>query len=44
LASICPDALARDGETLSDLFQRVLAPVPDAEPHLDHFFSRGVSA
>src|SRR5579864_3954901 len=32
-----PDALARDGEALSDLFQRVLAPVPDAEPHLDHF-------
>src|SRR5580692_2764579 len=31
-----PDALACDGEALSDLFQRVLAPVPHAEPHLDH--------
>src|ERR1700688_3995001 len=33
-----PDALARDGEALSDLLQRVLAPVADAEPHLDHLF------
>src|SRR5439155_4130474 len=31
------DALAGDGEALTDLFERVLAPVADAEPHLDHF-------
>src|SRR5258707_14865554 len=31
-----PDALARDREALADLFERVLAAVADAEPHLDH--------
>src|SRR6266540_6826437 len=30
-----PDALARDGEALADLLERVLAAVADAEPHLD---------
>src|SRR4030095_9110049 len=30
-----PDALARDGEALAALFERVLAAVADAEPHLD---------
>src|ERR1700686_693013 len=30
------DALAGDGEALADLFERVLAAVPDTEPHLDH--------
>ena len=29
------DALAGDREALSDLFERVLAAVADAEPHLD---------
>src|SRR5258708_15219061 len=31
------DAFARHREALSDLFERVLAAVADAEPHLDHF-------
>src|SRR5437867_12337377 len=31
------DPLAGDGEALADLFERVLAPVAHAEPHLDHF-------
>src|SRR5262245_1406586 len=31
-----PDALAGDGEALADFFERVLAAVADAEPHLDH--------
>src|SRR4029453_6539689 len=31
-----PNALAGDGEALADLFERVLAAVADAEPHLDH--------
>src|SRR3989454_6838232 len=31
------DALARDREALTHLFERVLAAVADAEPHLDHF-------
>src|SRR5437867_10156462 len=31
-----PDALACDREALADLFQRVLAAVADAKPHLDH--------
>src|SRR5438094_7292939 len=31
------DALARDREALTDLFERVLAAVADAEPHLDDF-------
>src|SRR5207248_8387670 len=30
------DALAGDGEALTHLFERVLAAVADAEPHLDH--------
>src|SRR5262245_10689040 len=30
------DALARDGEALADLLERVLAAVADTEPHLDH--------
>src|SRR5580704_4447418 len=30
------DALAGDGEALADLFERVLAAVPNPEPHLDH--------
>src|SRR5882672_566225 len=29
-----PDPLARDREALADLFERVLAAVADAEPHL----------
>src|SRR5262245_23469562 len=33
-----PDALARDREALAHLFERVLAAVPDAKPHLDDFF------
>src|ERR1051325_7988286 len=31
------NALARDGEALADFFERVLAAVADAEPHLDDF-------
>src|SRR5262249_49780796 len=31
-----PDPLAGDGEALTDLFERVLAAVADAEAHLDH--------
>src|SRR5688500_17845190 len=30
------DALARDGEILADLFQRVLAAIADTKAHLDH--------
>src|SRR5580765_7676384 len=32
------DAFTRDGEALPDLFERVLAAVADAEPHLDDLF------
>src|SRR5882672_5511106 len=32
------DALARDREALAHLFERVLAAVADAEPHLDDLF------
>src|SRR5580698_7431847 len=30
------DALAGDGKALADLLERVLAAIPDTEPHLDH--------
>src|SRR5436309_9347364 len=32
-----PDALACDREALTDLLERMLAAVADAEAHLDHF-------
>ena len=36
-----PDPLARDREVLTDLFQRVLATVSDAEPQLEDLFLAG---
>src|SRR5260221_13657847 len=33
-----PDPFARHREALTDFFERVLAAVADAEPHLDDFF------
>src|SRR5258708_38511507 len=35
------DAVPRDGETLADFLECVLAAVTDAEPHFDHLFLAG---